>query len=219
MKVLLISSSPRKERSQTLFLAKELLGVCASEGAETEVIHLCDATLQFCRHCEACHVKILQCPIEDDAAVIIQKMLLSDGIIFASPNYINQITASMKALFERASHLIHCKRLLGKYIVAAVTSGSGYDEPVLNYLKHCGYTFGAQFAGAISSRVPLTDAKRREAADLGKAFIEAIKDKKAFPDQIDAIEAGKVHFRKVMEQRKDLWCQEYKYWQEKGWLQ
>lgn len=67
----------------------------------------------------------LWCPIKGDAPKVINKMLEADGIIFATPNYINHITASMEALFERASHFIHCKRLLGKYVAAAVSSGSG----------------------------------------------------------------------------------------------
>lgn len=41
MQILLISSSPRKEKSQTFLLAKEVLNGCCSV-TETEVIHLCD---------------------------------------------------------------------------------------------------------------------------------------------------------------------------------
>ena len=50
--------------------------------------------------------------------MILEKMLKAEGIIFASPNYINQITASMKALWDRASHFIHCRRFQDKYVSA-----------------------------------------------------------------------------------------------------
>ncbi len=218
MKVLLISSSPRKDKSQTFILARQLLSVCANEGAETEVVHLCDLKLEFCRHCEACHLKILQCPIKDDAGAIIKKILGAEGIVFASPNYINQITASMKCLFERASHFIHCKRLLGKYMAAVVCSGSGRDEPVLDYIQYCGYSFGALCVGVVSSQVPVSDVKKKEAADLGKALVLAIKEKKAFPKQQELVERGRQYFKEVIKARKDDWLEEYQYWLDKGWL-
>ena len=125
MKTLLISSSPHKEKSQTFLLAKEVLKECTNS-VESEIIHLFNYRIEFCRHCEKCHKKILQCLIKDDVHLILEKMLNAEGIIFASPNYINQITASMKALFDRSSHFIHRKRLLGKYIIGVVSSRSGH---------------------------------------------------------------------------------------------
>ena len=217
MKILLISSSPRKKRSQTFSLAKEVVKGFGSS-AKTEVIHLCDNKIEFCRHCETCHKKIMACPIKDDVHSILKKMLSADGIILATPNYINQITASMKALLERASHFIHCKRLLGKYIVGVVSSGSGYDQEVLNYIRYYAHTCGAQYSGGISSRASDLNEKIGKARTVGKKFFQDIKDKKEYPDQIKIIEEGKTHFKKIIQLRKAEWREEYKYWQEKNWL-
>ena len=93
MKVLLISSSPHKEKSRTFSLAKEVLKGLSQEVADIETIHLVDFSILFCKHCEQCHKNILQCPLPDEVNVIIEKMLKADGIILASPNYINQVTA------------------------------------------------------------------------------------------------------------------------------
>jgi len=125
MKVLLISSSPHKEKSTTFLLAKEVLKAIGQEGVETESIHLSDYRILFCRHCDECHRHILNCPLQDNVNIILKKMLDADGISPASPNYIDHITASMKALFDRSAHFIHCKRLSGKYIIGVVSSGSG----------------------------------------------------------------------------------------------
>ena len=217
MKVLLISSSPHKEKSQTYLLAEETLKGCGSF-VESEIMHLCDHRIEFCRHCELCHKKIMQCPIKDDAGLLLEKMLDADGIILASPNYINQVTASMKALFDRSSHFIHCKRLLGKYIAGVVSSGSGQDREVLDYIKYYSNTCGAQYAGGASSRAPIGDEKKKEAFNLGKSLVAAIKDKKIFPEQIKVIQAGREHFKRIMEMRKDDWLGEYRYWKDKGWL-
>src|SRR3972149_5015650 len=98
MRILLISSSPRKEESRTFALAGELLRGC-SDSIETKILQLPELKVEFCKHCELCHKKILCCPIKDDVGMILTEMLDADGIILASPNYINQVTASMKALF------------------------------------------------------------------------------------------------------------------------
>jgi len=218
MKILLISSSPRKEKSNTFILAQEVLRGVSSSGMKTETIHLADHQINFCRHCEECHKKILHCSVADSVLGILNKMLEADGIILASPNYINQVTASMKVLFERASHFMHCKRLLDKYIVAVVTSGSGQDKAVLDYIKYYSLTCGAQYSGGVSSRAPVTKEEMEEAIKLGNKLALDIKEKRIYPDQAKIIEEGKEHFKKIIQTRKDEWQEEYQFWQDKGWL-
>lgn len=219
MRILLISSSPHKVKSQTFILAKEVLNGCSCyEGIDCEVMHLCGLKIEFCKHCEACHKKILSCPIKDDTHMILQKMIEADGIIIASPNYINQVTASMKALFERGSHFIHCKRLLDKYIVGVVSSGSGRDEDVLGYIKYYSNICGAQYAGGVSSVAAVSKQKLEEAFKLGKKLFLDIKEKKEFSGQKKDIERGRQYFKKIIEMRKNDWVEEYQYWQRKGWV-
>ena len=217
MKLLLLSSSPRRQESNTFALAKEVLRGCNGSN-NSEIIHLYDADINFCRHCEECHRKILHCSVADKTPKILDKMLQADGIILASPNYINQVTASMKALFDRSSHFIHCKRLLGKYIVAVVSSGSGQDEDVLGYIKYYAHTCGAQYSGGVSAPAYAVKEKMQEAYQLGKKLAQDIKEKKVFVDQARIIEAGKEHFKKIIQLRKEDWKEEYRYWQDKGWL-
>lgn len=218
MKILLISSSPRKEKSQTFYLAKQVLKGCNEKGVKSEIIHLCDLNIKFCRHCELCHKKILACPIKDDVRYILEKVLDADGIILASPNYINQVTGAMKTLFDRSSHFIHCKRLLGKYIAGVVTSGSGKDKDVLNYIKYYANTCGAQSSGGVSCAAPVNDEKIQKAVLLGQKLFSDINVKTRYPAQIKIIENGKKHFRQIILRRKNHWTQEYLYWRQKDWL-
>jgi multimeric flavodoxin WrbA len=198
MQILLISSSPHKEDSDTFSLAKEVLRGVFDEGGRCDIIHLAECFIDFCRHCQECHKKILHCPIKDSVPQILNAMLLADGIILASPNYINQITASMKALFERSTHFIHCKRLLGKYVAGVVSSGSGEDKDVLDYMKHYANICGAQYSGGVSSSERQIQDKLGEAYQLGKKLALDIKDKRSFSDQEKMIEYG--------------------YWRHKKWL-
>jgi len=218
MKILLISSSPHKEESRTFLLAKEVLRGLFQEGAESEIIHLDNFRVFFCKHCEQCHRELLHCTLSDDVLLILRKMLDSDGIILASPNYINQVTASMKALMDRSAHFIHCKRLLGKYIAGVVTSGSGQDKEVLDYIEYYAHACGAQYSGGVSSCAYALKEKTDQAFQLGRKLASDIKEKKEFADQSRIIEAGKAQFKRVMELRKEEWKEEYKYWQDKGWI-
>ncbi len=218
MKLLVLSSSPRKEKSHTFNLAREVLKGCSDKETDTEILHLCDFNIEFCRQCESCHKNILVCPIRDDVHTILNAMLRSDGIILASPNYINHVTASMKALFDRSSHFIHCLRLMGKYTAGVVSSGSGRDETVLDYIKYYSNTCGAQYSGGISSQAIVNEGKLREAFKLGETFRADIEARREFSDQIDNINKHKEHFRTIMQIRKTDWAEEYEYWLKKGWL-
>ena len=191
---------------------------CDKADAKIEIIHLCDLKIKFCQHCETCHKKILFCRLKDDVGVVLNKMLEADGIIIASPNYINQITASMKAIFDRSSHFIHCKRLLGKYFAGVVSSGSGQDKEVLGYIEYYSHICGAQYVGGVFAQVPINSMKKDEAFNLGKLLIAAIKDKRVFLRQIKIIETGREYFKRIMEIRKNEWKEEYCYWKNKGWL-
>lgn len=200
-------------------MAQEVLKGLSDPLINTETIHLDDCRVFFCKHCEACHKKILYCSLKDDAAAIIKKMLEADGIIFATPNYINQVTASMKALFERASHFIHCKRLLGKYAAGVVSSGSGQDKEVLDYIRFYAHICGAQYSGGVSCVAQSLEEKKEEAFRLGKKLAVDMKEKKIYPEQSELIEKAKLHFGRIIEARKKEWEQEYWYWQDKGWLE
>ena len=218
MNILLISASPRREKSQTLLLAREVLKGASDEKTTSEIVHLCDLKIEFCRHCELCHKKILACPIDDDVSVLLGKMLEADGIILATPNYINQVTASMKALLDRSSHFIHCMRLSDKYVAGVVSSGSGNDAGVLDYIRHYANICGAQYSGGVSSRAAEAEEKMSDARALGEKFALDIREERIHPDQSKTIEQAKYHFAKVMEMRKEEWIEEYQYWKDRNWL-
>ncbi len=53
-----------------------------------EIVFLSDYKLGACRGCKACFERGEErCPLKDDRDVLIDKMMTSDGVIFATPNY------------------------------------------------------------------------------------------------------------------------------------
>ena len=73
-----------------------------------ELLNLHEANLEQCRGCYVCIAKGEQyCPHKDDRDMIIKKMSEADGIIFASPVYVNFITSLMKQFIERVGFMSH----------------------------------------------------------------------------------------------------------------
>ena len=63
-------------------------------------------------------------------------MLAADGIVLASPNYISNVSAQMKALLDRCFSMFHCQMLHGKYGACVVASGGPLFQKVEEYLVH-----------------------------------------------------------------------------------
>lgn len=214
----MIASSPRGEKSVTYSLAKEMVRGAKDAGAEVEVEHLAGRKLSFCHACEVCHKTTMACHIKDDAHIIILKMLNADGIVFVTPNYVNQVAGPLKVLIDRTSNLIHCQRLLGKYTASAVSSGSGHNDPVNDYLASYSRLCGAQAVGSVSCGFTPNADDLKAAYALGQKLAGDIKAKTAYPDQKKEIEERRRYFAGIIKRRKADWDGEYNYYAEKGWL-
>ena len=217
MKILTICGSPRGKKSQTNVLAARASESAKAQGAEVEIVDLCKARIGFCQACDQCHAGP-DCVFHDDARAILDKVLAADGLVLASPVYLNQVTAQMKALLDRTSHFIHCLRLTGKYLAVVTTSGGGGGGDLQQWLKNYGHTVGMQCVGGVDARVPLQEANLTAATELGAALVAAIRAQTVYPEQTRIIEDRKRNFARIIEQRKDHWPFEYKLWQEMGWL-
>lgn len=102
-KILVISTSPRKGGNSDL-LADEFIRGAQQAGNSVEKISLSEKTIGFCKGCLACQ-KTQRCVIRDDADAIVQKMLVSDVLVFATPIYYYEMCGQMKTMLDRANPL------------------------------------------------------------------------------------------------------------------
>ncbi len=104
MKVIAINGSPRKNWN-TATLLKHTLEGAASQGAETELIHLYDYNYKGCISCFACKLKdgesYGRCAVNDDLKQILEKVEAADAMILGSPIYFGMITGEMRSFLER----------------------------------------------------------------------------------------------------------------------
>ncbi len=105
MTIIAINGSPRKNWN-TATLLKSALEGAASQGAETELVHLYDLDFKGCRSCFAC--KMIdgpyngRCAQKDDLSPIFKKIEeKADGIILGSPIYFGAMTGEMRSFMER----------------------------------------------------------------------------------------------------------------------
>jgi multimeric flavodoxin WrbA len=104
MKVSAFNGSPRKKWNTATLLEKALEGA-ASQGAETELIHLYDLNFKGCRSCFACKTKggesYGRCATKDDLTSILKKVEEVEAMILGSPVYFGTVSGEMRSFMER----------------------------------------------------------------------------------------------------------------------
>ena len=104
VKVMAFNGSPRKKWNTGTLLEKALEGA-ASQGAETELIHLYDLNYKGCISCFACKTKggksYGRCAVKDDLTPVLKKVEEADALILGSPIYFGAVCGEMRSFMER----------------------------------------------------------------------------------------------------------------------
>lgn len=104
MKIIAVNESARKNWNTHILLSKALEGA-ESAGAETELINLYDLDYKGCIGCLGCKVKGSEnrghCVVNDDLRSVLDRIDKSDGLLLGSPIYLGDITAMLRAFWER----------------------------------------------------------------------------------------------------------------------
>jgi multimeric flavodoxin WrbA len=102
MNILTILGSPRKKGNTAAVLSR-FERIAAESGHRVERVNVVDYEIHGCLGCSRCQ-KVMDAPgchQKDDAPAILERVLASDLIIYASPLYCWSFTAQLKALFDR----------------------------------------------------------------------------------------------------------------------
>lgn len=221
MQIVALHASPRGEKSTTKIIADEVLKGVSEAGGKTLFIDICKYDIGYCTGCGTCYVTGT-CVLEDDYDEILQTLLHADGIVLASPNYINQVTAQMKTFLDRCADAIHCQRFIGIYGCSVSTAGGSGADEVAAYLNRTLVLLGGTTVGQIGVVMAEGEEEFTKACEkariLGKNLVDAIHVQKKYPEQ-EAIHHDMHERMKIlMELNKDTWKHEFTYWQNKGWL-
>jgi multimeric flavodoxin WrbA len=152
--ILTVLGSPHDRKSNTRALVDDFVEELAGAGLPLEhrVISLGRKKVDPCRGCWNC-TKGRPCPVSrrDDLEEIKAAMIDCDFLILASPVYTNQVSAQIKALFDRLFTWCHVFPLLGKPALSATTTGNEGQGEVGRFLEKMLATWGTHSFGTIES--------------------------------------------------------------------
>jgi len=221
MKIIAIHGSPHTTRSTTRKLAGLVLEGAAEAGAETEMIDLCDLRVTPCTACDACSLNGV-CVNDDNVPSIIERMNEADGIVFASPVYIDNVSGQMKIFFDRLADAIHYQLLAGKYGCSVASTHTSGGEEVVAYQNHVLNYLGVIAVGGLSvatgGNAETIDAAEVSARALGRKLADAIRNGFSDPEQEAEITGNREFFKDLVIENRDFRIGEYERWVRMGWI-
>lgn len=167
-KILVISGSPRKGGNSDILCNEFIKGAQESEHT-AEKVYLKDKKIGFCTGCHGC-TESHECVQKDDMTEILEKMVLADVVVLATPVYFYMMDAQMKVMIDRT--LPRFTQITNKdfYFIATAADSkesiqrtmdglSGYTDNLPGaQVKKMIYGAGAWQKGDISSKVSMQEA-------------------------------------------------------------
>ncbi len=223
-KVTAIVGSARK--GHTYEAAVQFLNNLQAFGdVETEVVRLSDYQVQPCKGCRVCFRRGEEyCPLKDDRDALIEKIMASDGVVFASPNYSFQVSGLLKAFLDRLGFAFHRPRFFGKTCTSIVTQGIYGGGKIVDYLDFVGGGLGFNVVkGSCLMTIDPVTAKQQHKIDAVLARQAKRYHARLFKTGYPAPSLFKLFIfrmgRTKIELELDESSRDYTYYQTKGWLQ
>jgi multimeric flavodoxin WrbA len=228
MKILAVLGSPRKN-SDTLKITQQVETKLKELGeVDFEYLILSEAHLELCKGCFVCTIKGEEyCPLKDDRAKIEEKMLMADGVIFASPAYVFNVSWLMKNFIDRFNYICHRPRFFDQKAFLISTGGGPWSaKECLKRLEtlpsaggfHIVQTLAVVGRPLQALQKPAAREKAREQTnDAAEEFYRAIKEKKRpVPGLKDLLSFRGL--RAGTNTAREVFPADEKYWADKGWL-
>jgi multimeric flavodoxin WrbA len=191
---------------------------------ESEIVVLSDYRLGFCRGCRVCFDKGEEfCPLKDDLGILVDKIKASDGVIFATPNYMFHMSGIMKTFLDRFGYLGHRPRFFGKSFTSIVTQGFGGGNKITEYFDFTARILGFNTVKGtiVTGLIPRTKKDQqkidRDLAALSKRYYATLV-KPAYPVPSWFMLMGFRMGRTTIVQELDERSRDYRYYADNGWL-
>lgn len=156
MKVLMINGSPRVGGNTSIAL-KEMEGVFAQEGIETETIQIGNQAIRGCIACNTCAQKG-QCVFDDAVNAVAPKFEACDGLVIASPVYYASANGTLISFLDRLFYSTHFSKAMkvGASVVVARRGGLSATFDELNkYFTIAGMPVASsQYWNSVHGRAP-----------------------------------------------------------------
>lgn len=182
----LLGSAKKKGNTATVlsWVEEEL----ESMGHTVERIYLNNKTIKGCLGCAKCreNPNEIACVQKDDAIEIMERMIASDLVLYASPVYFWGFTAQIKALIDRGYSLVtnyhkpdQTSLMAGKRVGLLVTGADAYEENadgmftafdrIIDFFM--AKKSGELYMGECGAPSDLSEADRKKALELARSLV------------------------------------------------
>jgi multimeric flavodoxin WrbA len=192
---------------------------------ECETVVLSDHRLGTCRGCQLCFEKGEEfCPLKDDRDMLVEKLMASDGVVFASPNYSFQVSSMMKIFLDRLGFVFHRPRFFGKTFTNIVAQGIYGGGKIVRYLDFVGNGLGFNTVkgSCFTALQPMTAKEKKKIdtalARLSRRFYKGLV-KPGYPMptflKLMVFRMGRTSIRLELDEGR----RDYRYYRDKGWFE
>jgi multimeric flavodoxin WrbA len=192
---------------------------------EYDIITLSDHRIGTCRGCKLCFEKGEEfCPLKDDRDMLIEKLMASDGVVFASPNYSFHVSAMMKIFLDRLGFVFHRPCFFGKTFTSVVAQGIYGGDKIVSYFDFIGNSLGFNTVKGtcITALEPMTEKEKikrdRALSGQSRRFYERLV-KPNFPVptlfKLMVFRMSRTSMRLELDES----SRDFSYYKDKGWFE
>lgn len=230
MKILMINGSNRTNGNTDQLIkliAAHLQTMAERDGItlEIETLHPGRMNLQFCRGCRICYDRGEDhCPVGDEMLAIKQKMKDADGLLLASPVYVDDVSAATKNYIDRLCHLCHRPEFADKVGYVLATTGSSRASKTLETMQMAlrlwGYYIAGQRGVTMGARMSVDEAREKYgnlANQIADRLYSAIRERAYLNPTFLSLLTFKIQ-QLAWSQKAQPGTIDYEYWLSRGWL-
>ncbi len=194
---------------------------------ESEIVKLSDCRVETCRGCKNCFEKGEEsCPYAgDDRTMLMDKMMASDGVVFASPVYTFQVSAIMKKFLDRLGFICHRPRFFGRAWTSLVVEAFRGGRDCVKYLDFVGLAIGFNVVpgSCVPAGLEVVPEKLQRKTDAileahARRFSEAL-SRPAYPSptlfKLMAFRWSRTSVGRMLDET----ALDYRYYRDKGWFE
>ncbi|MGN0741822.1 MAG: flavodoxin family protein [Candidatus Fimadaptatus sp.] len=189
MKILVLSGSPKREKSDTMRLTRAFVaGMGDVQANDVHIVHVIDRHIEYCTGCLGCMRNGGKCVHDDDMRAILEEILESDLLIFSFPLYCYGLPAPLKALIDRTlplgsmamrregDHYEHVAQRDFSHLRYVMICGCGFPNAEHNFepaVMHFRRMFGEDSTIITVAEAPMLNVP--EAAVVAEPLLEQVR--------------------------------------------
>lgn len=193
------------------------------ETLDFQTVYLGHLNIQMCRGCRICFDRGEDwCPLKDDLLPFKACIKEMDGIIIATPVYVDDVSGVTKNWMDRLAHACHRPEFAGKYAYLVATTGGTPTSHALRTLKALTYMGfhiigGAGFkTGALLKRNEIEARYQPRIEQTARTIFRAINQEVAMRPSFYSLVVFKI--QQLAWQKEKSGSLDYTYWKGNCWL-